>query len=228
MFWCTLRKVDAAAEAGPAAELLWTSALKFEGLPPAHCRELCSLLNAALRGDDALLMPVTAGLTHAINDALCVGGPRVGLARAQFPRGDAEHPPGTTFRGGGFDDRHRGFFVAGRKYRVPGFLATSFDRRTAERFRDNIGWRPPGGVTNVLWVVHVDPAGEHDPAKRCKHVNYVQSTHVGGEAEYLFSAYSVFTVVSVRWGADKRHHVELRASPDNALEDDALPSAPWY
>ena len=40
----------------------------------------------------------------------------------------------------------------------------------------------------------------------------------------------VFTVVGVRWGqgADRQHCVELRASPDNKLEHDDLPLAPWY
>ena len=32
----TMAKVDPAGVAGPAAELLWTSALKFEGMDNAH------------------------------------------------------------------------------------------------------------------------------------------------------------------------------------------------
>ena len=90
-------------------------------------------------------MPATADVVHAVNDALCVDAPRKGMAEWQFPPGDDEYPPGTTFRGGGFDDQFQDFFTEGKTYRVPGFFATSFDRATAENFRDNIGWRPPGG-----------------------------------------------------------------------------------
>ena len=36
--------------------------------------------------------------------------------------------------GGGFDDAHRDFFTVGKQFRVPGFLATSFERATALRF----------------------------------------------------------------------------------------------
>jgi hypothetical protein len=43
-------------------------------------------------------------------------------------------PGGRCFRGGGFDDAHRGFFTVGKKYRVPGFLATSFSEDKAEEF----------------------------------------------------------------------------------------------
>ena len=64
-----------------------------------HNKEFCSLLNAAIRSDDARLMPSTAVLVRAIN-ALCVAE-RKGQARAQFP------PNGRTFRGTAFDDRHQ-------------------------------------------------------------------------------------------------------------------------
>ena len=50
------------------------------------------------------------------------------------------------------------------------------------------------GQQAVLWVVRVDPAGEDDQAQRCKHVNFVTHALVEGEQEYLFTAYSIFTV----------------------------------
>ena len=98
----------------------------------------------------------------------------------------------------------------------------------------------------MLWVVHVDPAGEHDMEKRCKHVNYVSHTLVDGEAEFLFTAYSVFTVRKVEWdvheGGDTFHKIELDAASDNnpAAEgrssgrwatpphSEHAPLAPWY
>ena len=121
-----------------------------------------------------------------------------------------------------------------------------------------------------MWIVHVDPAGEVDPKKRCQHVNFVQHTlvsravlliralhcstakmqstvaigwhysphphytmwlQVPGEEEYLFTAYSVFTVMNDPiWGANStdRHEIHLQAALDNKLEPEDLPLAPWY
>ena len=113
--------VDAFGEAGPTATLLWTSAKKFGGAPELHWKELCSLINAALRDDKPELAAVTAGVARAIKTTLCVvrNTPLVGL---RFPAG------GRTYRGGKFSDALRPFFEVGKSYRVPGFLATSFSK----------------------------------------------------------------------------------------------------
>ncbi len=206
-------------EVGATAELLWTSAETFIGMNE-HAKEFSSLLNAAIRSDAARLMPSTAMLVRAIN-ALCVAG-RKGEARVEFP------PNGRTFRGTAFNSGHRDFFVPGKKYRVPGFLATSFDETTARGFASRKGLDL--GKPAVLWEVHVDPAGEHDRARRCKHVNYVRKSLVDGEKEYLFTAYSVFTVLNVDWSDDDMamSRIELEAALDNSAEDEGLPLAPWY
>ena len=113
------------------------------------------------------------------------------------------------------------------KYRAPGFVATSFDDITALGFAVRHGLDL--GKPAVLWEVHVDPAGEHDRARRCKHVNYVKGL-VGGEKEYLFTAYSVFTVRDVEWKDDDKtlSRIVLEAAHDNSAEDEDLPLAPWY
>jgi hypothetical protein len=185
-----------------------------------HEKEFCALLNAAIRSDDARLMPCTAALVRAIN-ALCVAG-RKGEAHVEFP------PNGCTFRGTAFSNEHRQFFRPGTKYRAPGFVATSFDKTTAERFAERNGLDL--GKPAVLWEVHVDPAGEHDRTRRCKHVNYVRKSLVGGEKEYLFTAYSVFTVRDVQWSDDNKtlSRIVLEAALDNSAEDEDLPLAPWY
>ena len=41
---------------------------------------------------------------------------------------------GVLWRGGALPEAHRGFFGAGVKYRVPGFLATSASRRVTDDF----------------------------------------------------------------------------------------------
>ena len=127
----------------------------------------------------------------------------------------------------------------GKQSRVPGFLATSFARATATRF---LRTAEAYGQQAVLWVVRVDPAGEDDQTQRCKHVNFVTHSLVGGEAEYLFTAYSIFTVRAVEWGVGgAAHRIEIDAATDNRVEaeggdggwatpvgSEGLPLAPWF
>ena len=211
------------------AELLWSSNLRFEGMGD-HAKEFCSLLNAAIREDLDELASSTAALTRGIN-ALCLQG-----------RGDADLPfpaGGEVYRGTGFDDTHRAFFEVDRAYRVPGFLATSFSEAKAREFLHRA---QAAGQQAVLWVVRVDPEGQQDPTKRCKHVNFVEHSLVPGESEYLFTAYSIFTVRRVTWGGGgEPHRIELDAASDNSVAaeggdgrwatpagSERLPLAPWY
>ena len=116
-------------------------------------------------------------------------------------------------------------------YRVPGFLATSFSRDVAERFIFNNCYATALRKPAVLWKVHVDPEGERQPGKLCKHVNYVANTHVPGEQEYLFTAYSVFTIRRVTWSVDflaTPHEIDLDAALDNREHSLDLQLAPWY
>jgi hypothetical protein len=208
-------------EVGDTAELLWTSARTFAGMGEFN-KQLCSLLNRAIRDDHPDLAASTAALARSLN-ALCVVAPRAGAAAPQFPAG------GITWRGTGFDDSLRDFFAEGKEYRVPGFLATSFSQLKAREFIYNEA--TAYGIPGVLWTVHVDPAGAQDPARRCKNVNFVRHSLVAGEQEYLFAAYSVFTIRRVTWSADPTitpHAIELDAALDNALCSEDLPLAPWY
>ena len=208
------------------AELLWTSQSTFNGMDE-HNKEFCSLLNAAIRDDHAALAGPAAALGRGLNEGLCTEG-RAAPAAVPFP------PGGVTLRGGGFDNAHQGFFTVGKQFRVPGFLATSFQQATALRF---LRTQQAYGRQGILWVVRVDPAGEHDPSKRCKHVNFVSHSlivdHAGApaEREYLFAAYSVFTVLEVHWSDtpddETPHRIVLQAATDNRKEPDGLPLAPW-
>ena len=176
--------------------------------------------NRAIRDDHADLASSTAAMARAL-DALCVA-PERDFAAA-FP------PGGISWRGTGFEDACRYFFTPGKTYRVPGFLATSFSRDVAERFIFNnaTALNKPA----VLWKVHVDPEGEQNRDRLCKHVNYVAKTHVPGEREYLFTAYSVFTIRQVTWSVNPQatpHEIELDAALDNQEHSLDLPLAPWY
>ena len=108
-------------------------------------------------------------------------------------------------------------------YRVPSLLATSFEKRVAIDFMDRVEDDKP----KVLFVVRLD----RDLG--CKQVNFLHKTEVEGEAEFLFSAYSVFRVQSVQWSESPErsatpHVITVLASPDNAEEPEDVPTAPWH
>jgi hypothetical protein len=154
--------------------------------PEGHQRELSFIINSLLRGDYADASPHLAVVVRAINTLLITR--RGDVHMIKFP------PNGVMYRGGGLPDVHRGFYRVGKTFRVAGFFATSFLRHKAEQFMCMSDER---GEPCVMWEVHVDPAGEYSPARRCKHVNYVERTNVQGEEEYLFAPYSPFTITEV-------------------------------
>jgi len=205
-------------EVPAVGQRMWTSA---QTLSDSHKRELCSILNEAIREDIPECMPQVAMVARAINELCVVRRSPAGL---RFP------PGGVCWRGGGLPDAHRPFYVPQKKYRVPGFLATSFSEDTAEEFlyrahKDN-KWPA------VKWVVELDPRGERQFKYRCKHVDLVQRSNVPGEEEFLFAPYSVFTVLEAHWACpateDDPHVVRLQAAIDNRKEPEDLPLAPWY
>ncbi len=111
------------------AQRLWTSDATLDPSPgtgAVAARELCSLVNAALRYDDEELLRAALPLIRAIN-SLCV-------VRGARPERFVRHPPEhRCYRGGGLPGAHRAFFAPNQSYRVPGFLATSFDREVRRR-----------------------------------------------------------------------------------------------
>ena len=78
----------------------------------------------------------------------------------------------------------------------------------------------------VRWLVRIDPV------RKCRHVNLVTKRVPGlpDEQEYLFTPYSVFTVLSASWNAGTAanpHVIELLAAVDNQEAPEDLPLAPW-
>jgi hypothetical protein len=201
-----------------AAERLWTSAQALRDT------EFCSILAAAIRNDRASLARACAIIARALRSNLVV-------ARAT---GVAPFPPnGGCWRGGGFNEAHRDFFTVGKQYRVPAFLATSFRQSVTNGFMWNAEC---AGHSVVQWEVQVDPTadsqGDNMPQNLCKHVNLLRVTHVPGEEEYLFAAFSAFTVIAVKWPsqptAQNPHQITLLAATDNRQQPEDLPLAPWY
>ena len=227
---------------------LWTSAARYTD------RELCSILNEAIRRDACAIDVVSVGAdcaadaTELLQPAVTLtcmiqhhlNSERRGAHRTQWPEGP-EAPVGkgrsseanTTFRGAELPEQHKCFFEALAAahqadalrgvYRVPMLLATSFEKRVAKRFMNRID----DGKPKVLFIVRLDRDQD------CKQVNFLSKTEVEGEAEFLFSAYSVFRVQSVQWSetperSSTPHQITILASPDNSEEPEDVPTAPWH
>ena len=120
------------------------------------------------------------------------------------------------WRGGGFNNDFQDFFVVGKYYRVPGFLATSFEQKVSMKF---VAMSMMKNNPSTLWIVLLDGKGATDPQYRCMHASFVQKSHLSTEREFLFSPYSVFHVVATEWSLEfnKRHTIVLRAATDNRV-----------
>mmetsp|Transcript_49258 Transcript_49258/g.87957 ORF Transcript_49258/g.87957 Transcript_49258/m.87957 type:complete len:717 (-) Transcript_49258:809-2959(-) len=201
-----------------AVQRMWTSALKVSD---SHPKELCDILNEALRMDCPQCMAPMAIIARAINQLCVIHRPPGGFS---FP------PGGVCWRGGGLPNAHRPFYVPNKKYRVPSFLATSFREDTAFEFLYRAHHQNKWPA--VKWVIELDPRGEKEFRYRCKHVDLLRRANLEGEEEYLFAPYSVFTVLQVNWVSpatdDNPHVVRLQAAIDNLKEPEDLPLAPWY
>jgi serine/threonine protein kinase len=204
-----------------AAERLWTS-LQTMRTGTGREPEFCFVLSQLLRDDPASLARSCAIIARALNTNLVAGR----TSSVIFPAN------GQCWRGGGFDEQHRSFFTVGKKYRVPGFLATSLQKNVTQTFMFRA---EAAGYPVVQWCIQLDsrsdPHGENSLQHRCKHVNLIRVTHVPGEEEYLFAAFSVFTVSEAVWSANPTvqtpHRITIKAAIDNSLEVEDLPLAPW-
>ena len=187
---------------------------------------MCSVLNAVIRDDVVEEIEAAAMIFRSINSR------RIRRSNAGATINKQSYPPtGETWRGGGFRREHRAFFerMIGKKYRVPGFLATTVRREIAAAFASKAGMTNPSHPC-AMWRITFDPRGKEHPEYRVKHMTLVSKTLVVGEHEYLFAPYSVFTLVSVKWdaGLTKPHEFTIRAARDNKEEDECLPLTPWY
>lgn len=197
-----------------AAEYVWTSTeILLDSI------EFCGILNWAIRSDRADAMVPVAMFTRAINRRRVQRVPNA-LQKSGYPH------DGKLWRGSSFDDVHCSFFRISKKYRVPGFLATSLNKKTSNWFLSRV----PSGSSSVMWCIQVDPKGKQDFSKRCRNASFVDKTHAKGEGEYLFAPYSAFTVLKVKWSEDLRepHRITVAAAFDNTMESERLPLAPWY
>ena len=118
-----IHREELASNMAESAALIWTSAEKLR-LGPGNTVEFCSLINRILRERDPDLLALACGVVRGIN-LLCVT--RRDPSKLRFP------PGGKSHRGGGLPAAHAPFFSVGKKFRVPMYLATSFDEDVAYR-----------------------------------------------------------------------------------------------
>eukprot|EP00811_Abedinium_folium_P001724 NODE_11581_length_1277_cov_3.672174.p1 GENE.NODE_11581_length_1277_cov_3.672174~~NODE_11581_length_1277_cov_3.672174.p1 ORF type:complete len:265 (-),score=17.65 NODE_11581_length_1277_cov_3.672174:251-1045(-) len=214
----TLEKAHHLNDPKAIATRLWSCDKQCRG------RELCSILNEAIRNDINLEHVMV--LAKLIN-LLCLGAELdsgISIRQSTGPAANLAHKQ--VFRGGGLPDEYRSFFEPRREYRAPMFIVTTWlkDRvalKTFARYAQERSGRPP-----VLYVFYFGRDG-------CVHVNYLgEGTLQGQEAELLFVPYSVFTVRQVIWQDAPTylnpHLIELDVAPDNRLRSEDLPLAPWH
>ena len=182
---------------------IWTSDKRLQD------RELCSILNEAIRNDDVELLPHAMVIVKALNQHL--------ITRHQ-PRAVDDNM--LLYRGAGLPDVHRSFFTVGKVFRVPMFMATSVNRKVAMRFSYNAH---TSDCPAVLWTIRFP--------EDCYHMNLLSVSEKPHEQEYLFTPYSVFTVGKVVWKkkptVKNPHEVTLLAASDNRTEAEDEPLAPW-
>ena len=184
------------------AQYIWTLDCTLQD------REMCSILNDAIRSDEAACIGPVAKLAREINRR-CVTIP----PQPPYPN------DWICYRGSGFDERFREFFFPGRKFRQPAFLPTSFKEDTAKDFM-----RRSTAAAKVLWKINIHRKN------KCVNCSLVENTAFPEESEYLFVPYSVFTVHHASWRAGTvgdPHVIELYAATDNKGEPEGLPLAPW-
>ena len=127
-----------------AAARIWTSAQTLDCIPGCSKMEFSALLNEVLRCDDEALLQRACIIIRGINQ----------LCAVRRKETDQKFPASTiTHRGGALPLQHLPFFTEGKNYRVPMFVATSFNEMTAYAF-----WyrKFDEGQTPVHWVVHLD------------------------------------------------------------------------
>ena len=131
----------------------------------------------------------------------------------------------------GAGQAHLAFYQAleqsGQVYRVPGLLASSFEKKVAIGFMARVGSQQP----KVLFTIKLKDPNDFDGG--CKQVNFLEKTTYGSEREFLFSAYSTFRVLGVTPSADPANastpwQITIEAATDNSKNPEDVPSAPWY
>jgi len=214
------------SDVGGFAQRLWSSTT-----PGPRSRELCTMINDALRLDEPEMMTYVAIFARTLNAGLVT---RRNLPTVPWPPTRENDGVTATFRGAILPVMFLAFYLAmkGCKYRVPGFLATSFSQEVATEFAMRASQAANGKEPAVCYEVRVHPEGKTRMVRRCQHVGLIRKSNKPEEQEFLYVPYSAFTVLDVRLSPNPTwqnpHVVVLEAAIDNICEPEDLPLAPWY
>jgi len=194
------------------AVVLWTSA-RSDGLR----RQFCNILNHILRADSG------DALKHAVLVSRSMTCQLVG-------KRDQTHlriwpPNNVSYRGSNIPRNELAFFQLGKSYRVPFFLATSFEEAKAMEF-----WRkiPIDDQVPVIFKFVLDAV------KKCNHAMYIeQMTMVREEHELLYVPYSAFKVTNVNIPqgditCQNAAVIEIEVFPNNLTQPNDLPLSYWH
>ena len=161
------------------AQRLWTSACKLNDR-----LELCSMINGVIRGDTPELVELVTPLCRCINE-LCISRLSPEIAQKLPYPADC-----CTYRGGVLPSEHVKFFAdllksKNKKYRVPGYLATSFSSKVAKQFAHQAFLqsredREEDPYSPVIWKIKLNPEGKDDFYCRTMNANFVEKTDVKG------------------------------------------------
>eukprot|EP00930_Biecheleria_cincta_P068728 TRINITY_DN5651_c0_g1_i2.p1 TRINITY_DN5651_c0_g1~~TRINITY_DN5651_c0_g1_i2.p1 ORF type:complete len:1468 (+),score=263.47 TRINITY_DN5651_c0_g1_i2:68-4471(+) len=187
------------------AVLFWTTYCELDG------SELCSLINFSIREDTPPSIEKVVSVCRIINKFI------VSKRSSEIPW-PADFK---TYRGLGMPREHFSFFKKGKVYRAPMYVASSGQRKVAERFMRKHG---KGEMCRVMITI------EFDKARKCGHVSYLESiTSCKGEEEFLMPPYSGFRVISAEFIPDGVSELRIFAFPDNkSAELKRVPLAPWH
>merc|ERR1712232_804966 len=188
---------------------LWTSLSSLGG------KEFCHIANWGLSLDGGSKERQDL-FRHAVLIAHCLG-------RLAAPMENITNAPEYTFRGAGFDSKHRDFFEVGKIYRAPRVIPTTESRDTANCYARHA---VRNGAEGIIWTIKVGP-------------NHTSAAHVAQftrrverllpEREWFFAAYSTFKVTRVRWAREGEgyHEIGLEAWDYSREFSSELPCAPW-
>lgn len=178
--------------------------------------EFCHMVNDLICRDERV--ESVAKFCRVLN-TFCV----TGVTRGPRARQERWPDSGMTYRAGGMHMDYWEFFKPKVKYRAPRIVPTSFEYDEAFASRQCTAGSP---LEPVKWTFHLPKS------RRCAQANYItrRAGNLKEEHEFLFAAYSVFTVKSVHCSAKPYaipHEIHVEVATDNRDELDILTSAPW-
>jgi len=211
--------------------LIWTTTDLTCGILPCSGiqREFCFIVNEAHRDDDEHALRALLPFILLMNSTLVTrGDPTRNL---NWPLDLSGQPVRESFRGTGIPTSRLAWFKQlGRRFRVPFNVASGLEKATAILFAER-SISSDESKTAVIFTIRF--SRYIDTPAACLHVSLMNRSVAPTELEFLFSAYSVFTITDfeecrgVDFPNQQWLRVELEAAEDNHV-DEHLPCVLWF